>query len=416
MAKKRFVGFGCGPIQLGLILYEAMASGNFDRFTVAEIDHTIVEAVRRQKNKLFINIARKTGIEKVRLEDIRLLNPAETADRQDLSLAIREADELATAIPRVNLYGRGGRGSIASLLAHSIGPDRQRVLYAAENNNFAASILEGEILNHTSGEGLSRFQILDTVIGKMSGVIGPREEIERLDLAPVSPSLPRAILVEEFNRILVSEIRLKGFTRGIEVFEEKEDLLPFEEVKLFGHNAIHALLGYLAYRRGYRRMSDIRPDSPLYSLGREAFQYESGEALLRKYSGLGDPLFTRQGFYSYAEDLLERMVNPFLFDSVQRVCRDPVRKLGYDDRFFGLMRLALNHGVVPKRLARGALAALCFIIEERIPLNAAFPPSTADLTGKDIPVLLDAVWRGDKTDQYRTKCISLVQEALHEPY
>ena len=34
--KKSFVGFGFGAIQAGLFLYEAHASGQFDRFVVAE--------------------------------------------------------------------------------------------------------------------------------------------------------------------------------------------------------------------------------------------------------------------------------------------------------------------------------------------------------------------------------------------
>jgi len=49
-------------------------------------------------------------------------------------------------------------------------------------------------------------------------------------------------LVEAFNRILISKtsfgdtLATRGFHRGIEVFEEKPDLLPFEEAKLYGHN------------------------------------------------------------------------------------------------------------------------------------------------------------------------------------
>ena len=84
--------------------------------------------------------------------------------------------------------------------------------------------------------------------------------------------------------------------RGIEVFEEKKDLLPFEEAKLFGHNAVHSMLGFLAAMRGYTYMSEIRSDSHLYQFGVEAFDNESGAFLLSKYEGLDDPLFTREGF------------------------------------------------------------------------------------------------------------------------
>ena len=36
----------------------------------------------------------------------------------------------------------------------------------------------------------------------------------------------------------------------------------------------------------------------------------------------------------------------------------PDRKLGWDDRLIGTMRLALSHGVEPRRLAFGAASAL----------------------------------------------------------
>ena len=95
----------------------------------------------------------------------------------------------------------------------------------------------------------------------------------------------------------------------------------------------------------------------LLTLAREAFLLESGEALCRKYRGV-DSLFTQAGFAAYVEDLLVRMTNPFLQDAVERVTRDTRRKLGWDDRLIGTLRLALGQGIQPARYARGAAAAL----------------------------------------------------------
>ena len=52
-------------------------------------------------------------------------------------------------------------------------------------------------------EALRTVQVLNTVIGKMSGVIGEPEVIRELSLAPMTPGASKAILVEEFNRILL---------------------------------------------------------------------------------------------------------------------------------------------------------------------------------------------------------------------
>ena len=138
---------------------------------------------------------------------------------------------------------------------------------------------------------------------------------------------------------------------------EKEDLLPFEEAKLYGHNATHALAAYLCSVRGLAHIADLRHDPDLLGFIRDAFLEESGEALIRKHAGK-DRLFTPDGYREYADDLLERMTNPYLQDSVERVGRDPHRKLGWDDRLVGTMRVALQQNVVPRRYALGTAAAL----------------------------------------------------------
>ena len=67
------------------------------------------------------------------------------------------------------------------------------------------------------------------------------------------------------------------------------------------------------------------------------------------------------GYREYADDLLKRMTNPYLGDSVERVGRDPHRKLGWDDRLIGTMRVAMEQSVVPQRYAMGAAAALAML-------------------------------------------------------
>ena len=57
-------------------------------------------------------------------------------------------------------------------------------------------------------------------------------------------------------------------------------------------------------------------------------------------------------------DLLERMTNPFLMDPVERVTRETQRKLEWDDRLIGTIRLALSQGIEPIRFVFGACAAL----------------------------------------------------------
>jgi mannitol-1-phosphate/altronate dehydrogenase len=89
---------------------------------------------------------------------------------------------------------------------------------------------------------------------------------------------------------------------------------------------------------------------------------ESGAALVRKYASLRDELFTEAGYRQYAEDLLERITNPYLADTTTRASRDVVRKLGIADRIFGTMTLALEHGIEPKNMAMGAMAGIALLL------------------------------------------------------
>ena len=376
MKNRAFVGFGFGAIQGGLFLYEAFRSGNFDRLVVAEVLPDVVAALRRNGGRYRVNVATPTGLEVHDVTGVEALNPKDPADRPALLAALGDASEICTALPSVDFFS-----SVAPWLAEGL--RTPAIIYTAENNNHAAELLEAAV-RRLQPAWAADYQFLNTVIGKMSGVVATSG-----NLAAITDDLPRAFLVEEFNRILITQIRLPGFRRGIEVFAEKPDLLPFEEAKLYGHNAVHALLGYLAHRRGYQFMSDLAADAELMQLGREAFLVESGPALIARRGGL-DPLFTLAGYQAYAEDLLRRMTNPWLSDAVVRIIRDPRRKLSWQDRLIGTMRLALDAGIQPVRFAKGAAAAF-------------------ELLGKEMPgTSLDSLWPEPDEPVGRKKTLQLL--------
>ena len=418
--RKTFVGFGFGPIQSGLFLYEAQVSGNFRRLVVAEVVEDLVCAVRANGGRYTVNIARPDRIDRVPIEGVEIYNPRDAADRAALVEAVAESDEMATCLPSVQFYDADEQTSVAGAIAEGLArrsdraPGRPAILYAAENHNHAAEILRQRLAAHAGGAALAGLQTLNTVIGKMSGVIADRQAVDRIGLETITPDIPRAILVEEFNRILISRIALPGFRRGIEVFLEKDDLLPFEEAKLYGHNAIHSLIAYLADLKGLHTIAEAGRDPQIMQIARQAFLAESGQALIRRHAALGDPLFTPAGYEQYAEDLLERMVNPYLNDLVWRVGRDPVRKLGYDDRLFGTMRLALRYGVRPVGLALGAAAGVVSMIRHRDELDPPprrLPAAPSELTAEGLRELLVEIW-GDKGDERGEELIGMTWEAV----
>lgn len=409
---RTYVGFGFGAIQGGLFLYEAFCSGAFRRLVVAEVLPEVVTTVRRGGGYYTVNIAHADRVERATVGPIEIYDPAVKTDRAQLVAALAEAAEIGTAVPSVADYTTEGEASLHRLLARGLREKGLRggthaIVYAAENHNHAAEILQAHVLSelapHEQEAVAARVRFLNTVIGKMSRVVTDPAEIHAAALAPVTPEATRAFLVEAFNRILISRLRFNGvpFARGITVFEEKDDLLPFEEAKLYGHNATHALAAYLGARCGVQFMFALKALPGMMDFLRAAFMEESGQALIRKYRGL-DPLFTPAGYAAYADDLLERMTNPYLRDTVARVARDPARKLGWNDRLIGTMRLALAQGIEPWRYALGAAAAL-----------AMLEPKILE-TERSLEEVLLPLWRDTETRaDERRRVLDLLEQARH---
>ena len=136
--------------------------------------------------------------------------------------------------------------------------------------------------------------------------------------------------------------------------------------------------------------------------GRDAFLKESGAALIKKHAHLGDELFTETGYKYYAEDLLERMTNPYLGDTIARVTRDIVRKLEMDGRIFGTMQLAMEYDIEPKNMELGAMAGIALLLnkaqEYNLPDDLRFS-NWRTLDEKQIERILKWLWAGKSCKQ-----------------
>jgi len=418
MPEHVFTGFGFGPIQGGLFAKESFQSGNFARIVTAEIDRELVDAVRANSGSYYVNVAKADGIEVLKIDGVELLNPQIAEDKRILLEVLAQSTEISTCLPSVSFYGSGGPDSTASLIADGLENSRAEatIIYTAENNNHAAEILEKAVGERAAALSQKKVQFLNTVIGKMSRIVDDPAEIAELKLAMIAPGIERAFLVEELNSILVSRTRISDFRPGIEVFVEKDDLLPFEEAKLYGHNAIHSVLGFVGAVKGYVKMTEFKNDSVVMRIARDAFLQECGGALVKKYSFLGDELFTEAGFRNYAEELLERITNRYLADTVARAGRDVVRKLGITGRIFGTMQLALEYGIEPKNMALGGMAGIAVLLQKAEQNNLPRDLRCADwrkLDDSKIEEILKWIWKGQES-RYSEQLIKYVQNARRD--
>jgi mannitol-1-phosphate 5-dehydrogenase len=107
-------------------------------------------------------------------------------------------------------------------------------------------------------------------------------------------------------------------------------------------------MGYLSgYELVYQAVENPAVRSRVTAILRE-----TAEALHKQYGQDLDTLM------AHAEELLDRFGNRALRDTVERVARDPVRKLGPNERFMRAAACCLAHGIQPHGLAFAAAAAI----------------------------------------------------------
>ncbi|MBN2641187.1 MAG: DUF4432 family protein [Victivallales bacterium] len=332
---KTFLGIGAGPIQTGIFVSGAFA-GNFNRIVLADVDAELVAAIRKS-GSITVNTAKKNEVLSHTYTNIEIYNPMDKEDLNKLIEIASEAIALATALPSTAFYRHLGWVRDAFAMR----PQQQRYFYAAENSTTAAREL------HAAIGDFPQTYYLDTVIGKMSKIFSTEE----CALPPLAPGMTRGHLVEEFNTIY-SNSAPNIEQIGIVGIYPKEELEPFEEAKLYGHNAVHFLLATLADRKGCRYMNEVVKYPELLRSALKALKEECGSALCKKFTGK-DEFFTPEKFQRYADELITRMVSPVLKDSIERIIRDPERKLDWNDRIIGAIRLCLSQGINPAELAAG---------------------------------------------------------------
>lgn len=138
-----------------------------------------------------------------------------------------------------------------------------------------------------------------------------------------------------------------------------DGLVPFSpfafyiERKLLIHNMGHATMAYLGYLKGYNYIYEVANDPEIkYILVRAL--YESARALAKRHGASLD------GLMGFVENLVTRLDNPLLEDSLLRVGKDTKRKLAAGDRLGGAYLMVREQGGIPAHIAIGVAAGYLF--------------------------------------------------------
>lgn len=183
----------------------------------------------------------------------------------------------------------------------------------------------------------TRIGFVDTVIGRMVPVM---EDAASLN-----------VRVEPYCELPVDADAVVGELPHIDNLHAESPFAFWIDRKLYMHNAAHAAAAYMGYLNGHEFVYEAVEDAAVHSRVAAVLQ-ETGEALHRQY---GQDL---ESLTAHADDLLDRFANRALRDTVERVARDPVRKLGANERFMRAAACCLAQGVEPHGLAFAAAAAI----------------------------------------------------------
>ena len=338
---KQAIVFGAGNIGRGFIGQTFSLSGY--HVTFVDIFPDLVEALN-SAGSYPVQIVSDQVSETCQVGPVSALLSTQTDAVVD---AVAGADLMATAV------GVKALTAIAPLLAAGFrrrwlqGNQQPLDILVCENKLDADVYLRELVREHLAEH---EHASLDRLIGFVEASIGrmvPQmpEQLRR--------SQPLLIQVEPYHELPVDAA---GFRGPIPDLIALKPFAPFDfyiQRKLFVHNLGHAVTAYLGWLKKYETIADAVQDESIRSLARQAMM-ESAEALASAYPVSMDDLA------AHVDDLLARFANRSLGDTVFRVGRDPLRKLGHDDRLAGALLFALDQKIEPMTIAVGLAAGLLF--------------------------------------------------------
>lgn len=333
--RPRIVIIGAGATGRGQIGQLADAAGF--AITFIERDRALVQCLS-SSGRYTVILAGETARE----IEIRGFEVFHVDEVEACAQAIAEADIAATAVLPGNLE------STVPTLAAGLALRRERQvarplnIIACENMERSSSTLR-ECLRRGAPD-------LDWAwVNEHVGF--PDAMVARAVPAPNDPLVLLAEAEQEWSvdaRAIKEPLpRLAGMTLS----ENQEAAL---ERKLYIKNTGHFAIGILGWLKGYRLMHEAARDPEIFAQV-DAATRESAAAVATKHG------FPAQAIEEYRAAFLEQLKSPFLPDEVERVIREPLRKLGREERLVGPAMLACASGEAPHALARIIAAAFAVV-------------------------------------------------------
>ncbi len=348
------VHFGAGNIGRGFIGALLTESGYFVVF--ADVDKNLIEELNTHDSYEVHLLA-----EKERSEEIHSFTAA-SSQKAEVPHAI--------ASPRTRLITTAVGPTILEKIAPVIakGLKERRLANAGALNVIACENMVGQtqtlkkyVQSHLSDEE-------NVWLSEQIGFANC--SVDRIVPAPMSSHAknPLDVGVEEFSEWIVDKTLLRTpIDPPVQGMTLTDSLQAYIERKLFTLNCGHAITAYIGFIYGLERVDQALANEEIMKDVRGALK-ESGAALVKKHG------FDAEEHERYVERVFSRFANPKLHDDVERVGRQPLRKLSKGDRLLGPTAMARAYDLPIDHLARGIAAAFLFDVKG--------DPQSAEMIGR----------------------------------
>ena len=324
--------FGGGNIGRGFI-GKILAEAGYE-VVFADINMTVIDRLN-QDHGYTVHVVGEGVDQKETVKNVRGIN---SGDEAAVTAEISDATLVTTAV------GPPVLEILAPLLARSLAA-RYRAggaplnIIACENMVCGSSFLKEKVLAAAGDDAA----LIDANTGFVDCAV------DRI-VPPVRGGDvdPLAVTVEVFSEWIVDSTQFKGAVPAIAGMIATDKLMAFIERKLFTLNTGHTALAYFGQLAGKKTVGEAMQDDAVRQAA-EAVMKESGAVLIRRYAF--DPAAHR----AYIDKILKRFANPYLHDDIDRVARQPLRKLGAQERFIkplnGMLEYDLPHDATVRAIA-----------------------------------------------------------------
>lgn len=259
--------------------------------------------------------------------------------------AIAEADTVFTAVGGKNL------GGIIDILKQGIekraAEGKRLNIITCENWKLPAKIIRDSLTEVISPDAA---QYLQEKVGITEAVI-MRSAIEA-DQAALEAD-PVCVNVQDFWELPVDKSRIVGDMPAMQGLKLMDEFTGFLERKFYTYNAANGTVSFVGALLGYQKLADAAHDERIINILNGVYM-ETAQALSKKHQ------FPLDEQLAFTETSRRKLQDYTIVDFIERNARDPIRKLGPDDRLIGSARLVHELGFVPENLCTAAAAAIYY--------------------------------------------------------